>query len=88
MTCGAIFLAALAPRHEGQSLEQMHVLLVLDERAVLRRVGELSIYIASWCPPTRFGYFGVGGEVGAATLARKFVGAKSFRGGFGTMLLL
>ena len=30
-------LALLPARHEGQALEQMHVLLVLEQRAVQRR---------------------------------------------------
>src|SRR5688572_32663791 len=30
-------LALLSPRHEGQAFEQMHVLLVLEQRAVQRR---------------------------------------------------
>src|SRR5262245_16244228 len=40
------FSAPFAPRHKRQSLEQMYVLLVLDERAVQRRDQLLAVTLA------------------------------------------
>src|SRR5262245_50087028 len=39
-------LTLLAPRHEGEPLEQVHVLLVLDQRAVQRRDELLGVALA------------------------------------------
>src|SRR6266540_658383 len=45
--CGYAYgSAGLPPRHEGQALEQMHVLLVLEQRAVQRRYELFRIALA------------------------------------------